>query len=273
MCTNSQFFSDTGMVNIATANPNLNGSGVLGTVLVALPGNTSSKGTIVSSITIKATGSTTEGMVRLFIDDGTTKYLYKEIYVPAVTQTSVQPAFLAVLNDELILDPGTMLKASTQKSESFNVVANASAWKDCVCDDVSPFGEIQYFANTGLVHISTPNSNLNGTGPLSNIIIASNSGPLSGGTQVPYVTVKATASSSLGMVRIFISDGTNNFLIREIQIPQASQTAVEPTFRGIIPLEIFLKPNHILKASTQNADGFNLIAAASDWLNCDCPLS
>lgn len=109
-------------VQIATANTNRDGTGTLGTVLTG-----ANDGTRIEKITIKATGTTTAGMVRLFIDNLTNVRMYKEISVTAITPSGTVEAFSAVLelfgDDALDLPSGYILKAGTHNAETFNIVA------------------------------------------------------------------------------------------------------------------------------------------------------
>jgi len=107
-------------VAISTLNPNLDGTGTLGTVVTA-----GTQGTLIELIRIIATGVTTAGMVRLFIDDGSAIRLYKEIAITAVTPSATVKAFEVdfLPATELILPTGYFLKASTEKAEEFIVRA------------------------------------------------------------------------------------------------------------------------------------------------------
>jgi len=111
-----------GVVAIATANTGRDGSGTIGTVLTA-----GSNGTRITRITIKASVTTTAGMVRLFIHDGSSYFLWKEQTIAAVTPSATVKAELYTLTytgeEALILPSGYSLRASTEKSENFNVFA------------------------------------------------------------------------------------------------------------------------------------------------------
>lgn len=106
-------------VTISVANPNRDGTGTIAEVAPAGP-----NGSRVDDLTITATGTTTAGMIRLFLHDGTTARLWREIPVQAVTPSGTVPAWTAMLtNLELVLQSGWSLRASTQNAESFNVLA------------------------------------------------------------------------------------------------------------------------------------------------------
>lgn len=132
-CENIQFASNLGKVLINAANPNLNGTGNMGLVLTANSAPPNARGTTVKSVIIKSIGNTTLGMVRLFIDDGVTRFLYKEVMIPANNQTSVVQAFTATIDEPFMLQPGYALYASTQNAESFNVIAVGEDSRNCSC--------------------------------------------------------------------------------------------------------------------------------------------
>ena len=121
--------------------------------------------------------------------------------------------------------------------------------------------ETRYFTNMGMQTISTANSNLDGTGTLSSAIITG----AYNGTLIKTVTIKAQTDTSQGIVRLYAFDGTNTKLISEIEIPAVTKSTTDPAFEITIPVEYALKPNWSLKASTENADTFNVIAEGLDW--------
>lgn len=109
-----------GMVQISTANTNRNGTGTMGDVLTA-----GVEGARIERGRVKATGTTTAGMVRFFLHDGTNTHLIAEVNVTAVTPSGTQKAFEAEvpeLRGQLV--PATwVLRASTHNAETFNVIA------------------------------------------------------------------------------------------------------------------------------------------------------
>lgn len=117
-----------GAASISTANTNRDGTGTLGTVITA-----GSLGTRLRGVVVKATGSTTDGMVRLFLHDGTTSHLWKEIPVGAITPAANVEAFAAVLNEStnpelfpIMLANGWSLRAGTHNAEAFRVLAEGA---------------------------------------------------------------------------------------------------------------------------------------------------
>lgn len=114
-----------GIAAISTANTNRDGTGTIGTVLTA-----GASGSRIDAVMVKATGTTTAGMIRLFAHNGTTAYLLNEIPVLANTPSSTAPAWEVQMNAStmsqlfpIILPTGFSLRASTNNAETFNVLA------------------------------------------------------------------------------------------------------------------------------------------------------
>lgn len=120
MATTAQYAAtvQNAQAQISTANTNRNGTGTIGTVMTG-----ATNGTRIDDIYIVATGTTTAGVVRLFISDGTNVRLWQEILVSAITpSTTVQVWSYTLLNQALILESGWALQASTNNAETFNVI-------------------------------------------------------------------------------------------------------------------------------------------------------
>ncbi|MCB9064103.1 MAG: hypothetical protein H6551_03055 [Chitinophagales bacterium] len=131
MSTSMIFYTaNTGVALIDTANSNLDGSGTIVDVITG-----ASNGTYIKSITIKAAGSTSEGMVRLYIrpSGGGTDLLFREIYIPATTQTGVVPAFATMIQASFSIDSGDVVSASTQNSDAFVITADGLDFESCDC--------------------------------------------------------------------------------------------------------------------------------------------
>jgi hypothetical protein len=105
---------------VSVANTARDGTGTLATIFTA-----GASGSRVDDIVITATGTTTAGMVRLFVHDGTNARLWQEVQVNAATPSGTVPAFTAtLLNQALILPNGWSLRASTNNAETFNVLVD-----------------------------------------------------------------------------------------------------------------------------------------------------
>lgn len=111
------------LAQLSAANTLRDGTGTIVTVLTA-----GTSGSRVDDIVITATGTTTAGMVRLFLHDGTNARLLREVPVTAITPSGTVQAFTASLpNLALVLAPGWSLRASTHNAESFNVAVTRAA--------------------------------------------------------------------------------------------------------------------------------------------------
>jgi hypothetical protein len=112
-----------GYVQATTANTARDGSGTVATLLTG-----DADGSIVDLIRIVATGTTTAGVVRIFLstDSGTTKRLLCENLVAAITPGTTQTVFTTefIPTRPLVLkDTSSILYASTQIGETFNIFA------------------------------------------------------------------------------------------------------------------------------------------------------
>lgn len=108
---------------VSTANTNRNGTtGTYVTVFSGAAGRSK-----VFTITIQAIGTTTAGVVRLFVNDGTTTGMIWEQLILAVTpSTSIACErydlhFDGVNLPELFLQSGATITASTNNAESFMI--------------------------------------------------------------------------------------------------------------------------------------------------------
>jgi hypothetical protein len=111
------------LIQISTANTNRDGTGTLGTFVTGTAG-----GIVIEQITITATGTTTAGMIRFFlsVDGGTNTKLIYEQQVSAQIPSATVPAFSiqsVPLNGLVLLTTNTILYVSTEKAETFNVLA------------------------------------------------------------------------------------------------------------------------------------------------------
>lgn len=108
-------------VAISTANTNRDGSG---SVLTVIGGSTA--GTEIFRVVVQATGTTSAGMVRLYVHDGTATRMYREVPVNAVSAGSSTAAFRSEVTtpDLRLPTSGYELRASTNNGEPFNVHAH-----------------------------------------------------------------------------------------------------------------------------------------------------
>jgi len=114
-----------GAVNISTANTNRDGTGTVGTVITA-----GASGTRIERIRVQATGTTTAGVVRLFLHDGTNFWPLEEILISAVTPSGTVAAFTGSITfgdtRPLTLPASWSIRASTHNAETFCVTAHGA---------------------------------------------------------------------------------------------------------------------------------------------------
>lgn len=112
--------------------------------------------------------------------------------------------------------------------------------------------ETQYTANTGCVTISTANANLDGTGTLGTVLTAS--AAATPGTLIKSVTIKAQGNTTAGTVRLFLYNGTTNFLLTEIPVSAVTKSGTAHSFSQRVLFNgnsFALNKDYLLKASTE----------------------
>jgi hypothetical protein len=120
------------------------------------------------------------------------------------------------------------------------------------------------FATTPRIAIgqlSAANTNRDGSGTLVSIITG-----VSTGTKVQEVVVQAAANTTAGMVRLYLNDGTNNRLFDEVVVSAITVGASTAGFRASKTYDNLILPSAswILRASTHNAETFNVAALGAD---------
>lgn len=104
---------------LSAANANRDGTGTVVTVFTA-----GSSGSKIEEVRITPAATTTAGMVRLYLHDGTTYTLLGEHAIAAATlSASVASTTTSIVYDNLILPNGWSLRASTEKAEAIKVMA------------------------------------------------------------------------------------------------------------------------------------------------------
>lgn len=108
---------------VSTANTGRDGTGTLVDVFAA-----GSSGSRIEHIDLAAIGTTTAGVLRLFLHDGSTSRLWKELLVTAITPSASVAVWATSINCSalsslLLLPANWKLQASTHNAESFVVTA------------------------------------------------------------------------------------------------------------------------------------------------------
>lgn len=121
MSTDANYAATPGteFAQVSAANTNRDGTGTVVTILTA-----PAAGSKIERIVVKAVGTTTAGMVRFYVYDGTNTRMFDEVPVTAITPSATVETFQAEVEyDDLILPNAWQLRASTHNAEVFNVIA------------------------------------------------------------------------------------------------------------------------------------------------------
>lgn len=109
-----------GAVSIATADSSYTAPTNVGTVLTGV-----AAGTRISEVVVKCAATSAAAIVRLFLYDGTTYWLFDEVTITAATGSStVQQTRASVVYNNLILPSASWsLRATTSVSQATHVTA------------------------------------------------------------------------------------------------------------------------------------------------------
>ena len=110
--------------------------------------------------------------------------------------------------------------------------------------------------------ISTANTNRNGTGTIVSVFTAGSSG-----SRIDDIYIVATGTVTAGVVRLFISDGTNIRLWQEILVTATTpSTTVAVWSYTLLNQALVIPSGYSLQAATNNAETFNvLVTRAGDF--------
>lgn len=113
----------------------------------------------------------------------------------------------------------------------------------------------------GMGLVSAANVNRDGTGTLVDIITG-----VAAGTKVFEVNITATVTTTAGMIRLYVYDGTNTRLLDEIPVPAVAVSASVAGARTVRQYANLVLPStsHVLRASTHNAEAHSVVAFAGD---------
>ena len=108
-----------GVGQVTAANANRDGTGTIATILTGV-----AAGTRINEIVVQATVTTTAGMVRIYLHDGTNTRLFDEFPIPAITASGSAAAYrVSKTYDNLVLPSASWsIRASTVQAEVSNVI-------------------------------------------------------------------------------------------------------------------------------------------------------
>lgn len=115
----------------------------------------------------------------------------------------------------------------------------------------------QYAAlvNTNAVQLTVANTARDGSGTLGTVYSAGTSG-----SRIDDIAIAATGATTSGMIRLFICSSTVNYLWKELLVAANTPSASNPAWKTeLTDLALLLESTWSLKASTNNAETFNVI--------------
>ena len=114
----------------------------------------------------------------------------------------------------------------------------------------------------GLGQVSAANTNLDGTGTIVTILTGG-----ANGTRVDRVVMKAIVTTTAGMIRLYVYDGTNTRLVREVTVEAITKSAsVAAWEEDLLTPDLYLpSSSHQLRASTEKAETFNIFAFGGNY--------
>lgn len=112
--------------------------------------------------------------------------------------------------------------------------------------------------NQGLVSVANPGRD--GTGTVVDILTSGASG-----SRVDSLNIKAITTTTAGMVRIYIYDGANARLFKEVLVSAITVSATVAGFETTVALGIVLPATHKIQASTEKAESFVVAAIGGDF--------
>lgn len=216
MSSTAQYASapKTAQVAISTANTNRDGTGTIGVVAVA--SGASGSGTRIDKIAIQAAGTTTAGVVRLYIAKGRMGPAITSITFSGTTATVTTASAHGLTTGHLVTHQGAY-------PDDYNVTVTA-----CTVTSATTY---TYTMGT------TPTANATVVGNLSS----------------------TTASPTIQLWKeILVTAITPSTTVAAYSNVSSSTTAAD---QGYLPL--ILQPGYSLRASTHNAESFNVFATAS----------
>lgn len=113
--------------------------------------------------------------------------------------------------------------------------------------------------------ISTANTSRDGTGTVASVFAAGASG-----SRIEHIDIVAVGTVTAGVVRLFIDNGADIKLWREVLVSAVTPSGTAVGFRtsidtSVLPTVLILKTGETLKASTHNAETFNVFATGGDF--------
>lgn len=115
---------------------------------------------------------------------------------------------------------------------------------------------------TAVTQISTANTNRDGSGTIADVLTGAATG-----TRIDDIEITATGTTTAGAVRLYLHDGTNSRLWKEIMVSAITPSTSTAVFSAGLRDQalILASVSWKLQASTHNAETFNVaVTRAAD---------
>lgn len=119
----------------------------------------------------------------------------------------------------------------------------------------------------GIAQVSVANTARDGTGTIATIFSAGVNG-----SRIDAIDLKAVSTTTAGMIRLFIHDGVNARLLTEVPVMAITPSSTLPSWEAQLNtntmtqvLPLILPTGYSLRAATNNAETFNVIALGGDF--------
>lgn len=113
-----------------------------------------------------------------------------------------------------------------------------------------------------VTNIATANAGRDGTGTIATAFTAGASG-----SRVDRIIVHALVTTTVGAVRLFLYDGTNYRLFKEVDVDAVTVGASTEAFNATVNFSNFFLPSsgyNRIAASTNNAESINVVVIGGD---------
>lgn len=108
--------------------------------------------------------------------------------------------------------------------------------------------------------VSVANTNTNGSGTIVDLVTGATHG-----TRIDHLIITATGSTTNGVIRFFVHDGSVWRLLKEVTVPETIAAATTPKWAAFVSLPAwYVGHNHKLGVSTHNAETFHVTAMCED---------
>ena len=110
--------------------------------------------------------------------------------------------------------------------------------------------------------LSAANTNRDGTGTIVDVVTGGASG-----SRLDKIRVQASGTSSAGVIRFYLYDGTNTYLIKEMMVSAITPSASVEAWSGEWDCDGLVLPSTSwkLRASTHNAEAFKVFVKGGNF--------